>query len=165
LRVDNENAMNSVIDSTQYNAIARWSIFIPIGIFLVILVGNWGSTFFYFGIIILLVLIWAAWYMFSTKLLLKTSDLGISYQLKPFQKTEVFIPFDDILELDIEATDFLTKFGGWGKRKKGNEVAYVFNDRFFLKIKTADRTFYFSLSDDVKQKWKDFVIEKTSKTP
>src|SRR5690606_20771114 len=136
------------IDSTQYNAIARWGVFIPIGIFIVILVGNWGLTFFYFGIIILLVLIWAAWYMFATKLLLKTSDLGISYQLKPFQKTEIFTPFNEILELDIKATDFLTKFGGWGKRKKGNEVAYVFIDGFFLKIKRADRTFYFSLSDD-----------------
>ena len=98
--------------------------------------------------------------MFCTKLILKTSDLGISYQLKPFQKTAVFISFDDILELEIEAMDFLTKFGGWGKRRKGNEIAYVFNDGLFLKIKTLDRTFYFSLSDDLKQKWKDFVIEK-----
>src|SRR5690554_7485730 len=89
--------------------------------------------------------------MFCTKLLLKGSEQGIYYQLKPFQKKKVFLPFNEILELDIEATDFLTKFGGWGKRKKGNEVAYVFNDGLFLKIKTADGTFYFSLSDDVKR--------------
>lgn len=153
--------MNVVInDSSQYNTIVRWGIFIPIGIFLVILIGEWGSIFFYFALFILVILLWAAWYLFCTKLILKTSDLGISYQLKPFQKTAVFISFDDILELEIEAMDFLTKFGGWGKRRKGNEIAYVFNDGLFLKIKTLDRTFYFSLSDDLKQKWKDFVIEK-----
>jgi len=77
--------MNVVInDKTQYSAIIRWGIFIPIVIFLFILAVDFGSAFFYFGLVILLVLIWAAWYMFTTKLIIKASSGGISYQLKPF---------------------------------------------------------------------------------
>lgn len=150
-------------DKTQYNAIIRWGIFIPIVIFLFILAVDFGSTFFYFGLVILLVLIWSAWYMFATKLNIKATNEGVLYQLKPFQKKELFIPFGNMIEMDLEATDFLTKFGGWGKRKKGNEVAYVFNDGIFLKIKTNERTFYFSFSDDKKQEWKKFITDKKSK--
>lgn len=158
--------MNVVInDKTQYSAIIRWGIFIPIVIFLFILAVDFGSAFFYFGLVILLVLIWAAWYMFNTKLIIKASSGGISYQLKPFQKNENLIPFYEMLEFDLEATDFLTKFGGWGKRQKANEIAYVFNDGIFLKIKTNERTFYFSLSDDKKQEWKKFITDRKDKTP
>ena len=158
--------MNVVInDKTQYSAIIRWGIFIPIVIFLFILAVDLGSTFFYFGLVILLVLIWAAWYMFATKLIIKASSEGISYQLKPFQKNENLIPFYEMLAFDLEATDFLTKFDGWGKRQKANEIAYVFNDGIFLKIKTNERTFYFSLSDDKKQEWKKFITDRKDKTP
>lgn len=49
------------------------------------------------------------------------------------------------------------------KKQKANEIAYVFNDGIFLKIKTNERTFYFSLSDDKKQEWKKFIADRKSK--
>lgn len=144
-------------DKTQYPIIARLGVFIPMIVVLTLFITADELLTIVFSSIILAVVLFAIWYMFFVKLLLKGCEQGIYYQLKPFQKKEVFLPFNEILELAIEATDFLTKFGGWGKRKKGNEMAYVLNDGYFLKVKTATRTYYFSISDQSKQHWEDLI--------
>lgn len=150
-------------DKTQYPIIAKLGVFIPIIVVLFSFIAADELLTIVFWSIILAVVLFATWYMFFTKLLLKGSEQGIYYQLKPFQKKKVFLPFNEILELEIEATDFLTKFGGWGKRKKGNEKAYVFNDGYFLKVKTDTRTYYFSISDQSKQQWEEWINKNFSK--
>lgn len=140
-------------DIIKYPNIARWSIFVPIFTFIVLIISNLNSFEVYDWLLVLGVLVWATWHMFATKLILKTSDLGILYQLKPSDKKEKLIPFNVILETEIFAMDFMTKFSGWGKRKRKNEIAYIFNDGYFLKVKTEEMTYYFSISDNCKVDW------------
>ncbi|MCP1997455.1 hypothetical protein [Flavobacterium sp. HSC-61S13] len=135
-------------DRSKYPKIAFLMICGPILIITFLLFIFYQDIYlFYILLVTNLILLISAWRIYSTALALRITDEGIFYQLIPSDKSEQLLPLSSVLSIDLIPLDYTTKFGGWGKRSRKNDIAYVFNDGMFLKIVTSTKTYYFSVSD------------------
>lgn len=145
-------------DKTQYPKTAFIGILIPIFIISILLVSFYNEKLPFFILLFAeLVLILSAFYIYKTTLYLSISNTDFYYELNSFFKDEEKILLKDISEIELIPLDYISKFGGWGKRKNKNGIAYIFNDGYFLKIQTFNNVYYFSISDKKKNECLSFI--------
>ena len=145
-------------DKTEYPKIAFIGILIPILIISILQVNFYSDKIlFYILLFVNLILILSAFYIYKTSLNLRISDTVFYYELNSFSKEREEISLKDILEIELIPLDYISKFGGWGKRRNKNGTAYIFNDGYFLKIKTSNNVYYFSVSDNKKNECLSFL--------
>ena len=145
-------------DKTEYPKEAFIAILIPILVFPFLLLYFYQEkVLFYILIFITLILIVSAFSMYKTALSITISKDGVFYQLKSFSKENGEISFNNIQHIKVVKLDYKSKFGGWGKRKNRNGIAYIFNDVLFLEIQTFDQVYYFSISNKKKEECILFV--------
>lgn len=145
-------------DKTQYPKTAFIGILIPIFIISILLVSFYNEKLLFFILLFAeLVLILSAFYIYKTTLYLSISNTDFYYELNSFFKDKEKILLKDISEIELIPLDYISKFGGWGKRKNKNGIAYIFNDGYFLKIQTSNNVYYFSISDKKKNECLSFI--------
>lgn len=151
-------------DKTEYPKTAFIGILVPIFIISILLVNFYHEKLLFFILLFAdFILILSAFYIYKTSLQLSISNTVFCYELNSFSKEKGEISLNDIVAIEIIPLDYITKFGGWGKRKNKNGTAYIFNNGYFLKIKTSNNVYYFSISDNKKNECSAFLqtINKT----
>lgn len=129
-------------DKTQYPKTAFIGILIPIFIISILLVSFYNEKLLFFILLFgELVLILSAFYIYKTTLYLSISNTDFYYELNSFFKDKEKFLLKDISEIELIPLDYISKFGGWGKRKNKNGIAYIFNDGYFLKIQTSNNVY------------------------
>lgn len=145
-------------DQTKYPKIALIILIVFVAILAYLLYTNYQDKMFFFIFLsVFVIFIVSALWIYMTSFSINISGGGVMYELKSFSTEKKYIPFEDILQITLVPLDFTTKFGGWGKRKNKNEIAYIFNDGYFLEIKTPTNIYYFSISDDKKDECLKFI--------
>lgn len=145
-------------DKTEYPKTAFIGILVPIFIISILLVNFYHEKLLFFILLFAdLILILSAFYIYKTSLYLRISNSTVYYELNSFSIDKGEISLNDIVEIEIIPLDYISKFGGWGKRKNKNGVAYIFNDGSFLRIQTSKQIYYFSISDKKKNECISFI--------
>ncbi|MDR2223328.1 MAG: hypothetical protein LBE34_11410 [Flavobacteriaceae bacterium] len=145
-------------DETNYPKIALVMTLVFMFILCYSLYVNYDNKIFFLLLLsVFIIIIIAAFWIYTTSLIINLSKKGIAYELKSFFTEKNFIPMEDIIQIELVSLDFTTRFGGWGKRKHKNEIAYIFNNNFFLEIKTLSQVYYFSISDNKKEECLKFI--------